>query len=61
MAALINKIQVNRENGLHVQPIHENDDDDDDTSCINQNPLKDDNIYWKSSKLMSPLPSNCIK
>ena len=59
-AASINKIQVNKEDGLLVQPVPDNNDDE-DNSCINQNSLKDDNIYWKLSNPMSLLLSDCIK
>ena len=43
-AALVHKIQVNREDGLPVQPVHDNNNDD-DISFINQNPPKGDTIY----------------
>ena len=59
-AASINKIQVKREDGFIVQPVPDNNDDD-DHSRINQNPLTDHSYYWKSSKPMSPLPSDCIE
>ena len=58
-AASINKIQIKREDGLIVQPV--TDIDDDDHSRINQNPSKNQSYYWKSSKPMSPLPSDCIE
>ena len=43
VAALINKIQVNREDGLLVQPVPDNNDDD--HSRINRNPLEDNTFY----------------
>ena len=58
-AASINKVQVKREDGIIVQPV--TDDNDNDHSRINQNSPKDLAYYWKSSKPMSPLPSDCIE
>lgn len=60
MTTSINKIQVNREDGLPVQPVPITDDDDNNSS-INQNLSEDHSFYWKSSKPMSSLLLDCIK
>ena len=59
-AASLNKFQVNREDGLPVQPISDNNNNDDSTQ-INYNPSIYSDPNKKISKLMCPLPTNCIE
>ena len=56
--ASLNKLQVNREYSLPVQPV---DDDDNDGTQINCNPPICHNPNTKISKPMCPLPTDCIE
>ena len=60
-ATSINKLQINCEDGLPVQPVSDKDLDDDDSSQINQNPQIQYDVKQKVSKPMCLLPTNCIE
>ena len=58
--ASINKLQVNREDGLPIKPVPD-DSNDDDASQINENPPIYKNISPKIYKPMYPLLTDYIK
>ena len=60
-AAFINKLQVSCEDGLPVQQVSGENYNDNNGSRINQNPPIPKNICPKISKLMCPLPTDCIE
>lgn len=60
-ATSIDKLQINHEDDLPVQPVFDNDLNDDNGSQINRNPPIQYDVKQEVSKLMCPLPTNRIK